>query len=128
MLVNGLTVYRFKYVREGVGTRNDTQWSVNILAKGWDTAEAYLRSQVGPLRIEERSGSLNVDAIVPDCIPTPEPKIIERVVHRNISVPVTPKEDFVNVADKNKVICPLCEKEFKDNNRLQTHIKKFHVE
>ena len=118
MVKKGVKLYKIKYVKDGV---NETQWSVGILAMGWDDAISYIRSQVGEMRVEERGGTFDCDTITPACfLPQAEKvKVVEKIVEKVVEVPADgDAEDGIK--------CPWCGKVYKTMKTFETHAKKAH--
>lgn len=113
MIRKGVKLYKIKYVQQG---KNETQWSVGVLAMGWEDAEGFLRTQMGDIRVEERGGTFNIDTMTPTCLIEPDPIIKEVEVIKEVTVP----------AEDGKPTCPWCGKQYKSLKTLETHIKKAH--
>lgn len=114
MLKQDVKVYKMKYVRnEG---RNDTQYSVNIIAMSWNDAEGYLRSQIKePIRIEERGGTWDIDAVTPESVIVVKPQVITKTIVKESKSDTDSEEGFT---------CPWCNKKYKTLKTLENHIKK----
>ena len=121
MVKKGVKLYKMKYVLVG---SNETQWNVSILAMGWNDAEAYLKSQVGDLRVEERGGSMDIDTITPQCfLDRPALVPVEAVAEETVEAVAEETVEAVDIPT-----CPWCQKTYKTLGTLQTHIKKSHIE
>lgn len=101
-------------------TKDMTNWKANILAYSMEDAIEYIRKNVRDFnRYISTSNIGDVDAIEDKAFKdffVNETIIVESVVN-----------DGDSSDDDSGVVCPWCAKEFKNNNTLGNHIKKFHI-
>lgn len=100
-------------------TIDGTNWKANILAYNMEDAIKYIRKNVKGFRKYISTSNIGeIDAIENMAFKdffVNETKIVETVI----------KSDYDS--NDSRIICPWCEKEFKNNNTLGNHIKKFHI-
>jgi hypothetical protein len=108
-------------------TKDGTNWKANILAYSIKEAVAYLRGKVAVARINSTEGGKEIDAVHPQ---VEKDYWTENVVEEiEIEVPVeiikeVPAKEADGKADPK---CPWCKKEFKSEQTLKTHCRKFHL-
>lgn len=117
-LKKGCKVYKMKYIRDGF--RDESQWSVNVIAMSWNDAENWVQSRVeGKIRIEERGGTWDIDSITPESEIADKPEVIEKVVVKREAVEVSEEDD-------GRIKCPWCNKDYAKMKTFETHAKKAH--
>lgn len=102
-------------------TKDRTNWKAVVLAYSMEEAVAYVRKNVASFdRYISTSVLAEVDAfedtVYRDFF-VGDTKVVETIVKSN---------DVDGDAVTNPV-CPWCQKEFKSNNTLGIHIKKYHM-
>jgi hypothetical protein len=119
MLKEDAKVYKMKFIRsEG---RNDNQHSVNIIAMSWNDAEDYLRSQIPEkIRIEERGGTWDINAVTPHAIIAVKPQVITKTI-------VKERDAIIDIESEGNFECPWCKKPYKLLKTLENHMKKEHM-
>ncbi|MCK5019157.1 MAG: C2H2-type zinc finger protein [Candidatus Peribacteraceae bacterium] len=110
---------KLKVCRVEYETKDRTNWKASIIAYNMDDAIEYIKKNVKDFdKYVSTSIITDIDAI--------ETKAFNDFFVDNTKVVETQVSS--DESNPDDVICPWCDKEFKNKNTLATHIKKFHME
>lgn len=115
-------VGKVKVCRVEYETKDRTNWKAVILAFDMQDAIDYIKKNVGGFdRYTATSILGDVDAI--------EDNVFNKFFVGNTTVVETVVEKPKKDEEGREIlpVCPWCEKEFKNNNTLGIHIKKYHL-
>lgn len=117
---------KVKVCRVEYETKDRTNWKAVILAFDMQDAIDYIRKNVmGFDKYISTQILADVDAIednVFNSLFVGETKVVETVIHQKGD-----DEGKEASSDDDGPVCPWCEKQFKTNNTLGIHIKKYHM-